>query len=325
MTGLRRLWAWPWELRRSGVLGLNRRNAEYLARCNPRRLYPRVDDKSLTKAICEQHGIPVPQTYAHIRSYGDLALLARILGDRQQFVVKPAHGAAGRGILVIERQDGVRFHAAGGETLSLDHLRYHLSGILSGLYSLAGQPDTILVERRVQIHPVFRDLAVGGTPDVRIIVYRGVPVLAMLRLPTLASRGRANLHQGAVGVGIRLAEGVTTGGVLHDRSVDRAPDTGAPIAGLAVPWWRDMLRIAARLSQAIEMAYLGIDLVLDNDSGPVVLEANARPGLAIQIANRCGLRQRLERVHAASPHALSLEQRLHLAISLAETPAGSPA
>jgi len=35
-----RFWAWPWELRRCGVLGINARNLNYMARLNPRKFYP---------------------------------------------------------------------------------------------------------------------------------------------------------------------------------------------------------------------------------------------------------------------------------------------
>ena len=34
-----------------GVLGLNRRNGDYILRFNPRRLYPLVDDKLQTKRL----------------------------------------------------------------------------------------------------------------------------------------------------------------------------------------------------------------------------------------------------------------------------------
>ena len=47
------------------------------------------------------------------------------------------------------------------------------------------------------------------------------------------------------------------------------------------------------------MGYLGVDIVLDRKQGPMLLEANARPGLAIQIANGQGLIPRFEAVDRA--------------------------
>lgn len=305
MIGLSKLrfWAWPGELTRRGVLGINARNLTYISRLNPRDLYPRVDDKVLTKAICEASGIPAPQTYAVMEQYGDLKRFAEFVGNRQQFVIKPASGAGGRGILIIVRQNGCEFETSSGDVLSLADIRYHLSTILSGLYSLAGQPDRAIVEQRIRRHPVFETLAIGGTPDIRVIVHRGSPIMAMLRLPTYESQGRANLHQGAIGVGVDMDTGRTVAAVWHDRAVTTHPDTHMSVVGVDVPYWGDILSIAAKLSHSLELGYVGIDIVLADDVGPVVLEANARPGLAIQIANSCGLLPRLAR-SAADAHRL---------------------
>lgn len=54
-----------------------------------------------------------------------------------------------------------------------------------------------------------------------------------------------------------------------------------------------MLLMAAEAIEMTGLGYLGADFVLDKERGPVLLELNARPGLAIQIANRSGLRRRL--------------------------------
>ncbi len=302
-----RFWAWPRELKRCGVLGINARNLNYISRLNPREFYPRVDDKVLTKQICDSAGIPVPQTYAVIDRYGDLKRFAELVGNRQQFVIKPARGAGGRGVLVIVRQDGREFESSSGQVLSPAEVRYHLSTILSGLYSLAGQPDRVIVEQRIARHPVFGALAIGGTPDIRVIVHQGKPTMAMLRLPTRKSRGRANLHQGAVGVGVDIATGRTVAAVCHDRAVTAHPDTRAPIVGLEIPRWSDILAVAMKLSRALELGYVGVDIVLDAATGPIVLEANARPGLAIQIANGWGL---LERLTADRAQAVPAEPTL---------------
>jgi alpha-L-glutamate ligase-like protein len=286
----------PRELRALGVLGMNQRNAEFILPGNPRAHYPRVDDKLLTKQFCEPQGIPVPQTYAVIERQGDLRKFHQIVADHPEFVIKPCKGAAGRGIVVVTAHNQNLFTTAGGELIELADLRYHLETMLAGLYSLAGQPDRILVEERLIRHPIFAPIAVGGAPDIRVILYRFVPVMAMVRLPTHASRGRANLHQGAVAAGIDLQSGITLGGVCRDRAVTIHPDTHAPIAGIVVPHWLELLAAATKLAGVLELAYLGVDFVLDADRGPVVLEANARPGLAIQLANRAGLLPRLRKV-----------------------------
>lgn len=289
-------WAWPADLHRSGVVGMNARNLHYLARLNPRAHYPRLDDKVLTKQLCEANGIAVPDTYAVVERFGEIRQLDRLLGSRTEFVVKPARGAGGRGVLVVVGRDAETFELARGTRLSSAELRYHLSTILSGLYSLGGRADRAIIEQRIRPHDVFRTVSVDGTPDVRVLVYRFTPAMAMLRLPTRASGGRANLHQGAVGVGVDMETGRTRGGVWHSRAVGAHPDTGASVAGHQIPHWDAILGHAARLGRALEMGYVGVDVVLDAERGPVVLEANTRPGLAIQIANRRGLRDVLDRI-----------------------------
>jgi alpha-L-glutamate ligase-like protein len=313
-----RFWVWPSELRRSGILGINRRNGGYVLPSNPRSYYPRVDEKHLTKRICHQRQIPVPDTYALIRRNGDVPKFLELIGRREQFVIKPGAGSGGRGILVVASHDGSVFVTPGGQRHTLSDVTYHLGAVLSGLYSLAGQPDCAIIEQRIQRHPVFEKVAVDGTPDIRIVLYRCVPVMAMVRLPTKGSRGRANLHQGAAAAGIHLISGRTFGGVCKDRAIARHPDTGHSIDGLEIPCWNDLLTAAMELADAVELGYLGVDFVLDAQRGPVVLEANARPGLNIQVANRHGLLPRLAYLDAQPADRLEPRCRRELIAELAE-------
>lgn len=293
-----RLWAWPWQLRRSGVLGINERNLDYLFELNPRSSYRLVDDKVVTKSICKKQGIPVPETYAVIDRFGDLQNLPQVIGDREEFVIKPASGAAGRGVLVIVARQGELFKIAKGQILSLADLRYHISTTLSGLYSLSEQSDRVIIEQRIVPLPMFEKLAVGGTPDIRIILFRTCPAIAMLRLPTRASKGRANLHQGAAAAGINLDTGKTLGGVCRDRAITYHPDTGAALGQIEIPYWDQILETAKNIGAVIKMGYIGVDLLIDSSRGPVVLEVNARPGLAVQIANRSGLLPKLRTMNS---------------------------
>ncbi len=48
-------------LKARGVLGINRRNAEYTLVHNPRRLYPVVDDKPQTKRLALAAGMAIPE------------------------------------------------------------------------------------------------------------------------------------------------------------------------------------------------------------------------------------------------------------------------
>lgn len=300
-------------LRAAGVLGINRRNAEYTLRCNPRRLYPLVDDKLLTKQLAQAAGIAVPPLYAAIEIERQIRELPRLLEPYASFVVKPAQGSGGNGIVVITGRSRQMYRRAGGSVISHDELAYHISNILNGLYSLGGYRDKAMIEYRVQFDPVFDAISYQGVPDIRIIVYYGVPVMAMLRLPTRVSQGRANLHQGALGAGIDIATGRTLGAVWGRSLVDEHPETGNRISGLAIPGWDSLLSLAARCHGLTNLGYQGVDIVLDKDLGPLILEINVRPGLNIQIANRAGLRRRLEKVDEALPGLCSLQDKVAFA------------
>ena len=106
-----------------------------------------------------------------------------------------------------------------------------------------------------------------GVPDIRLIVYKGVPVMGMLRLPTSESEGRANLHQGAIGAGIDLATGSTLTAVWHNSIVAQHPDTLAEVSGVQIPHFDRMLEIAAGCNDMTGLGYVGVDLVLDPVGG----------------------------------------------------------
>jgi len=279
-----------------GVVGLNRRNAEFILRYNPRQYYPRVDDKLITKKLARAAGIDVPPLYDVIEIERQARELPQRLNDFEEFVIKPARGSGGAGIVVIDEKKNGVYQKSSGTVLTQNELCHHASNILSGMYSLGGQPDKVLIEYRVHFDPVFNDYCYQGVPDIRILVFLGVPVMAMVRLPTRQSDGRANLHQGAIGAGIDLATGQTLSAVYLNNIVQHHPDTGRPVAGIEIPHWRRLLGLASRCHALTGLGYQGADFVIDRDKGPLLLELNARPGLNVQIANRAGLLPRLRNV-----------------------------
>jgi alpha-L-glutamate ligase-like protein len=307
---MRWLWRAARRLRERGVLGMNRRNAACILDGNPRALFPLVDDKLRLHRLCREIGVPTPAVYAEVSCCAQLRRLDEILAGRDDFVVKPNRGSAGRGVLVITGRDGRHFVRHSGERLRVESLRQHFSDVLSGMYSLGGRPDAAFVQQRVRLHRAFTPVSYKGIPDVRVVLYRGEPAMAMLRLPTRQSGGRANLHQGGIGAGIDLDTGLTHHAVRNDRVATDHPDTGRPVVGVRVPHWDEVLELSRRVAAAVGLGYVGVDVVIDADGGPLLLEANARPGLAIQIANAQGLLPRLraidERLDRPVPAALPM-------------------
>ncbi len=312
-----RFWATPSELKEAGVLGMNRRNFEIIAQHNKRRLYPLVDNKVLTKQLARQVGIQTPRLIGVIESQHQVRQFLSLVKDHKDFVIKPAQGSGGKGVLVIKSYTQNHFRTASQRVLRFSEVYQHISNILSGLYSLGGKYDVAVFEELVHFSTLFQDYSFQGIPDVRIIVYQGYPVLAMMRLATRESGGRANLHQGAVGVGIDIQTGKAIAAVQHNRPVRYHPDTGKDLFSLQVPFWREHLEIAAKGYDMTHLGYLGADIVLDRELGPMMLELNARPGLAIQIANQSGLRKALYRIDSLPEKSANYIDRVNTVLNLA--------
>lgn len=298
-------------------LGLNRRNQDLLARYNPRALFQVVDHKLKTKTALRALDLPVVETLGVYPLQRDITRFTTEAQDWKEFVIKPAQGAGGEGVVIVTGRQDSAFVTSDGRYLQARDLESHLSDILGGVFSLNQRYDEAFVERRLRAHPTLARLSFQGLPDIRVIVFRGVPLLAMLRLATVASRGRANLHVGGVGVGINLATGVTTYAVVGKRWLTVHPDTERPLGGVRIPRWEEVLAIAARCADAVSLGYLGIDLALDAEMGPCVLELNARPGLSIQLANRRGLRPFIEAVERCALQDLSISERVRLGQEIA--------
>lgn len=311
------------DLKKMGILGINNRVGRYILRHNKRENYPLVDNKVLTAERAEAWGIATPENYLIVENYGSLKNLHLKLLNFESFVIKPAKGSQGNGIIVIkeiikEEKNGeirVLCRRSNDKLMDVEEVKHHISGILSGLYSLSGQSDTAIIQAKIDKHPIFDDYSYGGIPDIRVIVYEGFPVMSMVRLPTKNSDGKANLHQGAIGAGLNLSNGYTNNAVIRNQVIDVHPDTGHKLSGLRLPFWREILELSARCYDMVELGYLGADIVLTPDHGPILLELNARPGLGIQIANLDGLVPRLEKIRLEAPKNLMAKERVDYSMS----------
>lgn len=303
------------KLKELGILGMNARNYKFIAALNRRNLYPLVDDKVQTKELAVKTGINTTCKIGLIEYQHQVKNFRQMVRDWPEFVIKPAHGSGGKGVLVIKKWDDEHFITASQKMLTYNQVYQHISNILSGLYSLGGQYDTALIEEMVHFSNVFEKFSYQGVPDVRIIVYKGYPAMAMTRLATAESGGRANLHQGAVGVGLDIKTGKTLTAVMHNKPIAQHPDTKADLKTLSVPMWKEHLLIGAKAYEMTGLGYLGADIVLDENKGPMMLELNARPGLAIQIANSSGLIKAIKNIEKHYPKNLSAEERVNFILN----------
>lgn len=310
----------PAQLKRRGVLGMNRRNIMLIGQHNDRRRFPLVDDKLKTKQLAQEAGIAVPGLISLIQYQHQVREIGQFLSAHPSFCIKPAKGSGGKGILVIHDHDNQNYYKPNNQCLSQTELKRHLSNILAGLFSLGGQPDKAIIEALIHFDNRFVRYSFEGVPDIRIIVFCGYPIMAMMRLSTEASDGKANLHQGAVGVGLHIDNGKAAFAVQFDKPVAEHPDTGQALDQLVIPEWRKLLIMAARCYEITGLGYLGVDIVLDAHQGPMLLELNARPGLAIQIANNVGLEQRMSQLQTVIPQNLSPLDRVSAVQQLFQSP-----
>lgn len=300
----------PRKLKRNGVLAMNKRNIDYIGRYNARKHYKLVDDKLSTKQIALDGNIAAPALIGVIRRQHDIDEIPAMVTGHTGFAIKPAKGSGGKGILVVTKiQDG-RYYKASGNEVTRKEIKRHASNILNGLYSLGGIPDVVIIEALIRFDPVFDGYSHEGIPDIRLIVFKGYPVMGMLRLSTHSSDGKANLHQGAVGVGLDIATGRGLHAVQHDTPTVDHPDTGKPLRHIQVPQWERFLSIAASTYEICHLGYLGADMVLDKEEGPLLLELNARPGLSIQIANNQGLLPRLRHIESLKGPRRPVDERV---------------
>jgi len=298
----------------------NERNKVYL-RKNSASGKAIADSKFKTKKVISKAGVSVPKLIARFKTDQDLVKF-RWEDLEGNFVIKPESGYGGEGIIIIRKRGkwAGEWQKMNGEIIKSYDLNLHCQEILAGKYSLHAIPDRVLVEERIKIHPMFLSLTKAGTPDIRVIIYNNVPVMAMLRVPTEKSGGKANLQQGAMGLGVDLATGITTFGIEgKGEEIYRIHDYGKKkkrkINGIKIPFWREILETAINCQKAIpSLGFMGVDVVLDKEKGPMVLEVNARPGLSIQICNKAGLKLRMEKVDEivvrSVDHAITLSKYL---------------
>jgi alpha-L-glutamate ligase-like protein len=277
------------------VLGMNARNFLYIRPFNKPSAKGNADDKLETKKIMLENNIPTPALLGTFYTRRDVRNFDWDLPENG-FVVKPSRGYGGGGILAFKYWKNGMGKTVSGQEYTIKQIESHIFNILDGAFSLQYLPDKAFIEERVVQSSFFKKIAPVGLSDIRIIVFRHVPVMAMLRIPTQQSFGKANLHLGALAVGIDIATGITTSATSKSRLIYFIPQSKKKTAGIKLPHWDELLLLASKTQELVGLGFAGVDLVIDAKKGPLVLEVNARPGLMIQNANLASLRTRLERI-----------------------------
>ncbi|OEK06566.1 sugar-transfer associated ATP-grasp domain-containing protein [Roseivirga misakiensis] len=275
------------------VMGINERNIDFIYQYNKRSDYKLADDKCLAKEIFSAHNIPCPTTYGVITHLSEIDLVWQSVQCHQKLVIKPAKGAGGKGIMILRKEKEQWF--SGSAAVSVAQIYHHVANVLFGLYSF-GDNDKAIIEEFISPHSFFGDIYADGVPDFRIILLEATPLMGMLRMPTSASDGKANLHQGGLGIGIDMENGLLKTAYNGKKYMSYHPDSLQQIEGRPIPYWDQLLRMSKDVAEVFPLRYLGVDLVIDQVKGPMIMEVNVRPGLGIQLANKSGLKSTLETI-----------------------------
>lgn len=292
-----------------GLLWQNARNLIYIKWGSFAFSKKLADSKLGTKKFLAQHKVAVPQTLGIIRKHEELTP-QYIESLEPPFVVKPNNGYGGKGILIIDGKNAQgNFVTNSWEALSPKKLKEHLIYALDGFFSLSGGRDRVIIEKKIELTKEIELLGTFGLPDIRVIVYNMVPVMAMLRIPTKESGGKANIHGGACAVGIDIGTGKLTYISQKWKTINSIPEIG-DIRGIILPDWDKVLSLAVQVQKVTAISFLGCDIVLDEREWPLVLEMNVRPGLEIQNVNLASLKSRLDRVEGVDINSVEKWVRL---------------
>ncbi len=298
----------------SHILGMNARYR--YTKLNPASARKYGFSKLLTKQMLEEHNIATPKIFHIFKTIQDVEEI-NWEAIPVPFVIKPVSGSAGKGVWIIKKKvpNEAKWMNQENEIISRSDLILHVENILDGEFSTWGSNHRAMIEELIPPHPSLAKYAYKGTPDIRVVVFNQVPVMAMARIPTPESQGRANLDKGAIALGIDLATGSTTYGLKGKKEyIKYFPGTKRKVRGILIPQWKQVLETAVKASLAAGFVYMGADIFIHPDRGPMIVELNVFPGLSIQMANKAGLKRRLQRVEGIevrnAEHGVKIAQAL---------------
>jgi alpha-L-glutamate ligase-like protein len=274
------------------ILGLNSRYLDYILNSNTKEKIKFADSKLKTKQYLQARGIAVPRLHAIIDSHESLSKFD--FGNlNTSTVLKPNQGSRGRGIIPIKNIKNNKIITVNEKEYEFSEIKSHIADIIDGKYSLGNIRDTAFFEQRIITDKSLQDLSYKGLPDIRVVVYKNTPAMAMLRLPNKESEGKANLDAGAYGFGIDIGNGKLTYLIKGKKILsDFKGEIDIP-EDFKIPYFQEILEMVCECQKLTGLGYLGCDIALDQNMGPVLIELNARPGLKIQLANKAGLKTRL--------------------------------
>jgi alpha-L-glutamate ligase-like protein len=277
------------------LLGQNARNLNYIKNYNTKIAKKLADSKLNTKEFLSANSVATPETIMTINNENtiDDSLFDKLIPP---FVVKPNWGFWGKWILIFTKiSSSLDYITNDWQVFTKKELLSHFRAILDWFYSLSWNRDKVLIEKKIELDEEIELLWKYWLPDIRIIVFNMVPVMAMLRVPTEISNWKANIHAWACWVWIDIWTWKLTYITSYSKIIKSIPGVW-DVRWLKLPDWDKALALAVKSQQVTKIWYIWCDIVLDKVLWPLVLELNIRPWLEVQMANLSPLKNRLRKV-----------------------------
>ncbi len=295
--------------RNYGLLWQNARNLQYIKWWNFTIDKKIADSKLKTKEFLKNKNIPVPETLYIIEKNEDIK--ENILETLEPpFVIKPNNWYGWKWIVIFEKKDSLwNLVSSNWKTYTKKKLLNYFSYILDWFFSLSWKRDKVLIEKKIILSNEIELLWKFGLPDIRVIVYNMVPVMAMLRVPTKESSWKANLHAGACWVWIDIGTWKLTFITKKSKIIKSIPWIW-DVRWIKLPDWKKILELAVNVQKTTGIKYLWCDVVLDEKMWPLLLEMNIRAWLEVQVSNLAPLKSRLDRVEGIRVNSVEKGVRL---------------
>ena len=294
---------------KNSILGLNYRNLK-LQVFNKKDAVNFANNKLKTKHFFSVRGIPVPKLMGIFKDREDVNKFD-FANLNKDFVIKPNQGSEGKGIIPFKERKGDKFITVSNKEYTINELKNHIINITQGIYN-NGYKDIAFFEQRIKNSPELNKITYKGLPDVRVFCYNQIPIMAMLRVPTKESEGRANLAENAMAIGINLSNGEPNYYYYKGKISKKDPINKNPIK--KIPNFIRVLQVAVKCAQLSKLKLVGCDIAFNEKNEPCLIEINARPGLKIQLANKDSLKERINKIKDLKPK--SINESIEIAMSI---------
>jgi len=256
-----------WFFKNYWLLGQNARNLNYILEHNDEDSKILADSKLKTKDFLSKKWISVSPSIAIVKDIIELDSFD-FFSLPLPFVIKPNQWYWGKWIIIIDKIEDEFFIWNDNTKYSQLDLKKHSEEILQWFYSLSWNRDKVIFERKIVLHHSIELLWKFWLPDVRIIVFNLVPVMAMLRVPTQNSKWKANLHMWACWVWIDIWTWKLTNINQFGKSIKSIPWIW-DVRNIELPFWQEILLLASKVQNVTSIWYVWCDIVLDDIKWPI--------------------------------------------------------